>query len=72
MIELQEYESSYLDDDLLDHELDGTECWEWQSIGHWSQLFSQGESKGKREAGANHGRDLSKTIGAGTESRHGK
>jgi hypothetical protein len=53
---LREYVSSYPDDELLEHELNGTDCWAWQTTEYWSQPYIKGSGKGKGK-GAGRGQD---------------
>lgn len=59
---LDEYMSSHPDDELLGHEIDGSDCWEWQSIKYWLKVGGKGKGKA----------DHSRTKGAGFKRRYGK
>jgi hypothetical protein len=59
---LDEYISSHPNDELLAHEIDGSDCWEWESTKYWLKVGGKGKGK------ASH----SRTTGAGTRRRYGK
>jgi hypothetical protein len=59
---LDEYISSHPNDELLAHEIDGSDCWEWKSTKYWLKVGGKGKGK------ASH----SRTTGAGTRRRYGK
>jgi len=59
---LEEYVSSHPDDELLGLEIDGSDCWEWQSTEYWLKVGRKGKGKGS------HGR----IMGAAIRSRYGK
>lgn len=67
---LSEYIATQPDDELLSHEINGSECWAWQSTDYWVQPNFGSREKGKGKSGG--GSRKGKTTGSASKRRYGK
>jgi hypothetical protein len=68
---LREYVSNNPDDELLEHELNGNECWNWQTTDYWSEP-SRRDWRSKVRVGGSHARSYGRAETGRSGRRYGK
>lgn len=69
---LNDYISTHPLDELLPHELSGSECWAWQSIDYWMQVGLKSGKIGKGKTREGKGKTSGNATGSASKRRYGK